>query len=110
MQNSRFYLQLIKVCVCLWLINFFMSHQISNRRKRLIDKAARWVVTTGGAAIIVWLAAIFVFIFIEVYPLFGKPETGEIHSFKVDEIITPLNPPLEKGGEGGFSSCCNWDG
>jgi len=79
-----------------------MSHQISNRRKRLIDKAARWVVTTGGAAIIVWLAAIFVFIFIEVYPLFGKPETGEIHSFKVDEIITPLNPPLEKGGRGDF--------
>ncbi len=65
-----------------------MSHQISNRRKRLIDKVVRWVVTAGGAAIIVWLAAIFVFIAIEVYPLFSKPEIGKVHGFKVDEIIS----------------------
>lgn len=66
-----------------------MSHKISNRRKRLIDKAARWVATTGGAAIIVWLAAIFIFIAIEVYPLFGKPETGEVFSFKIDGGFRP---------------------
>jgi phosphate transport system permease protein len=71
---------------------------ISNRRKRLIDKAAKWVVTAGGAAIIAWLAAIFIFIAIEVYPLFGKPEIGKVHSFKAGEIITPPAPPLEKGG------------
>ena len=66
-----------------------MSHKISNRRKRLIDKAARWVVTIGGAAIIAWLAAIFIFISIEVYPLFGKPKTGEVFSFKIDGDFRP---------------------
>src|SRR3989338_3135820 len=66
-----------------------MSHQISNRRKRLIDKAARWVVTAGGAAIIAWLAAIFIFISIEVYPLFGKPKTGEVFNFKIDGGFRP---------------------
>jgi len=81
-----------------------MSNQISNRRKRIIDKAANWVVTAGGAAIIAWLAAIFVFIAIEVYPLFGKPKTGKVVSFKVDEILPSPHPPSPRPSPKGRGS------
>jgi phosphate transport system permease protein len=79
-----------------------MSHQISNRRKRLIDKAARWVVVAGGTAIIVWLAAIFIFIAIEVYPLFGKPEIGEVFSFKIDGDFRPLAIGMDEYHESSY--------
>ncbi|MDN3511284.1 MAG: ABC transporter permease subunit [Candidatus Jettenia sp.] len=39
------------------------------RKRRLIDKAARWLITLGGAATIFAVLALFVFLFIEVYPL-----------------------------------------
>ncbi len=79
-----------------------MFHKISNRRKRLIDKAARWVVTTGGAAIIVWLAAIFIFIAIEVYPLFGKPKIGEVFSFKIDGGFRPAAIGMDEYHESSY--------
>ncbi|MBI3600054.1 MAG: hypothetical protein HY097_05370, partial [Nitrospinae bacterium] len=75
---------------------------ISNRRKRLIDKAARWVVTAGGAAIIAWLAAIFIFIAIEVYPLFGKPKIGEVISFKIDGDFRPAAIGMDEYHESSY--------
>ncbi|NUN23216.1 MAG: ABC transporter permease subunit [Candidatus Jettenia caeni] len=39
------------------------------RKRRLTDKAARWVITFGGAATIFAVLALFVFLFVEVYPL-----------------------------------------
>jgi len=41
----------------------------SLRQRRLTDKAAHWVITLGGAATIFVILALFVFIFLEVYPL-----------------------------------------
>ncbi|MDE2058170.1 MAG: ABC transporter permease subunit [candidate division NC10 bacterium] len=42
-------------------------------RRLLLDRLARWVVTLGGAAIIVSILAILFVIVAEVYPLFRKP-------------------------------------
>ncbi|TAL41359.1 MAG: ABC transporter permease subunit [Methylovulum sp.] len=42
-------------------------------RRLLLDRLARWVVTLGGAAIIVCILAILFVIAAEVYPLFRKP-------------------------------------
>ncbi|HWR20661.1 MAG TPA: ABC transporter permease subunit [Verrucomicrobiae bacterium] len=42
-------------------------------RRLLLDRLARWVVTLGGAAIIVSILAILFVIAAEVYPLFRKP-------------------------------------
>src|SRR5574337_1054121 len=42
-------------------------------RRLLLDRLARWVVTLGGAAIIVSILAILVVIAAGVYPLFRKP-------------------------------------
>ncbi len=39
------------------------------RRRLLVDRAARWVVTAGGLAIIVSILGILVFILVEVWPL-----------------------------------------
>ena len=64
------------------------------RRRRFTDKAAHWVITLGGAATIFVILALFVFIFIEVYPLFKGakvtkhgtfPLRGEAVSIGVDE-------------------------
>ncbi len=64
-------------------------------KKRInTDKAAHWVITLGGAATIFVILALFVFIFIEVYPLFkgakvtkhgSFPLRGEAVSIGVDE-------------------------
>ncbi|PTL36329.1 ABC transporter permease [Candidatus Methylomirabilis limnetica] len=43
------------------------------RRRLLLDRLARWVVTLGGAAIIVSILAILFIIAYGVYPLFRKP-------------------------------------
>ncbi|MFO0795455.1 MAG: ABC transporter permease subunit [Candidatus Brocadiaceae bacterium] len=42
----------------------------SLKRRRLTDKAAHWIITLGGAATVFVILAIFLFIFLEVYPLF----------------------------------------
>lgn len=39
------------------------------RKRRLTDKAAHWVITLGGAATIFAVLALFLFLFVEVYPL-----------------------------------------
>ena len=63
-------------------------------KRRNTDKAAHWVITLGGAATIFVILALFVFIFIEVYPLFKGakvtkhgtfPLRGEAVSIGVDE-------------------------
>jgi len=41
----------------------------SLKQRRLTDNAAHWVITLGGAATIFVILALFVFIFLEVYPL-----------------------------------------
>ena len=38
-------------------------------RRRAVDRAARWVITGGGIAVIVCIAAILVFISLEAWPL-----------------------------------------
>lgn len=41
----------------------------SQKRRKLTDKAAHWVITLGGAATVFVILALFFFIFLEVYPL-----------------------------------------
>ena len=39
------------------------------KKRRVVDKAAHWCITFGGAAVVVVILALFVFIFLEVFPL-----------------------------------------
>ena len=39
------------------------------KRRKVIDKAAHWSITFGGAAVILVILALFIFIFLEVFPL-----------------------------------------
>ncbi len=39
------------------------------KKKKVIDKAAHWGITLGGAAVIIVILALFIFIFLEVFPL-----------------------------------------
>jgi phosphate transport system permease protein len=53
------------------------------RRRLLADRAARWVVTAGGLAIIVSILGILVFILAEVWPLTRPAEVARAGSFAV---------------------------
>ncbi|GAX59980.1 phosphate ABC transporter permease [Candidatus Scalindua japonica] len=39
------------------------------KKKRLIDRTAHWGITLGGAVVIIVILALFIFIFLEVFPL-----------------------------------------
>lgn len=41
----------------------------SKKRRKLVDNAAHWVITLGGATTVIVILALFFFIFLEVYPL-----------------------------------------
>src|SRR5574337_1505822 len=59
-------------------------------RRLLLDRLARWVVTLGGAAIIVSILAILFVIAAEVYPLFRKPVAVPLGTLTTSLNSAPL--------------------
>src|SRR5574337_750124 len=59
-------------------------------RRLLLDRLARWVVTLGGAAIIVSILAILFVIAAEVYPLFRKPVAVPLGAITTKLTSAPL--------------------
>ena len=59
-------------------------------RRDLLDRAARYAVSTGGIAVIIAILAIFFFIFREVTPLFTTPTARLLTRFTV-----PSDPPAQ---------------
>jgi phosphate transport system permease protein len=57
-------------------------------RRDLLDRAAKYVVSTGGIAVIIAILAIFFFIFREVTPLFATPAARLLTRFTL-----PADPP-----------------
>ncbi|TLD40410.1 MAG: Phosphate transport system permease protein PstC [Candidatus Jettenia ecosi] len=60
------------------------------KKRRLIDKAARWLITLGGAATIFAVLALFVFLFIEVYPLLRGAKVLKEKTFSLNGKIISL--------------------
>lgn len=59
-------------------------------RRLLLDRLARWVVTLGGAAIIVSILAILLVIAAEVYPSFTKPTAEPMNAISIALDSAPL--------------------
>ncbi|MDD5559314.1 ABC transporter permease subunit [Candidatus Methylomirabilis sp.] len=68
---------------------FTVPHQKITRRL-LLDRLARWVVTLGGAAIIVSILAILFVIAAEVYPLFRRPTAVPLGAITTTLDSAPL--------------------
>ena len=75
------------------------SKEKAIRNRRLADKIATVVVTSGGIAIILSIIAILLFIGIEVVPLWEKVKTTVASNFDLNEnksiFILPAVPPSE---------------
>lgn len=56
--------------------------KIMNKR-RLVDKTAHWSITFGGAAVILVILALFVFIFLEVFPLLKGASVQEERTYSL---------------------------
>src|SRR3972149_8605468 len=59
----------------------------SLRQRRLTDKAAHWVITLGGAATIFVILALFVFIFLEVYPLLKGAKVLKENTYSLHDNV-----------------------
>lgn len=59
-------------------------------RRLLLDRLARWIVTLGGAAIIVSILAILFVIAAGVYPLFRKPTAVPLEAITTTLDSAPL--------------------
>ncbi len=57
----------------------------SIKRRRFTDKAAHWVIKLGGAAVIVVILALFIFIFMEVFPLLKDAQMIDKKTFPLSE-------------------------
>ena len=62
------------------------------RRRLVLDRAARWVVSAGGLAIIVAILGILVFILVEVKPLLSRPEVKlarrlDVPGFRLGAVV-----------------------
>ena len=55
------------------------------KKKRVIDRAAHWSITFGGAAVIFVILALFVFIFLEVFPLLKGTKVLKKSTYSLDE-------------------------
>lgn len=53
----------------------------SLKKRKFTDRAAHWVITFGGAATVFVVLALFLFIFLEVYPLLKGAEVSEENSY-----------------------------
>lgn len=62
----------------------------SIKRRRFTDKAAHWVIKLGGAAVIVVILALFIFIFLEVYPLLKDARVIDKKTFLLSESVIAL--------------------
>jgi phosphate transport system permease protein len=62
----------------------------SIKRRRFTDKAAHWVIKLGGAAVIVVILALFIFIFLEVYPLLKDARVIDKKTFLLSESVISL--------------------
>ena len=70
------------------------------RRRLILDRLARWIVSAGGLAIIVAILGILVFILLEVWPLLRSPQVTVAHRLQV-----PLEVPgVSEGGIGAVLS------
>ncbi|HSK78382.1 MAG TPA: ABC transporter permease subunit [Thermoanaerobaculia bacterium] len=76
------------------------GHRETPRRRLLVDRLARWIVSAGGLAIIFSILGILVFIVIEVWPMTASPRVipgrqtalpgGPVGALLVDEHRTHL--------------------
>lgn len=59
----------------------------SLKQRRLTDKAAHWVIKLGGAATIFVILALFVFIFLEVYPLLKGAKVLKENTYSLRDTV-----------------------
>lgn len=62
----------------------------SLKQRRLTDKAAHWVITLGGAATIFVILALFVFIFLEVYPLLKGAKVLKENTYSLHDTVVSI--------------------
>ena len=62
----------------------------SLKQRRLTDKAAHWVITLGGAATIFVILALFVFIFLEVYPLLKGAKVLKENTYSLHDTVVSV--------------------
>jgi phosphate transport system permease protein len=55
------------------------------KKKKIIDRAAHWGITFGGAAVIFVILALFVFIFLEVFPLLKGAKVLKESTYSLSE-------------------------
>jgi phosphate transport system permease protein len=62
----------------------------SLKKKRIIDRAAHWGISFGGAAVILVILVLFIFIFMEVFPLLQGPRVLEesICSLSGEKVVS----------------------
>ena len=66
--------------------------QETPRRRLIVDRVARWVVSAGGLAVVVAILGILVFIAAEIWPLLTRSQLTEVREL-------PVAPPA--GGPAG---------
>ena len=62
----------------------------SLERRKIVDRIASWVIKLGGTIVAIVIFAIFVFIFLEVYPLLKDAKVLEENSYSLNEIPVSL--------------------
>jgi phosphate transport system permease protein len=75
----------------------------SLRRRNLMDRLARWVVSAGGVAIIAGVLGIFVFIVLEVLPLLGGAAAETRPSIPLSPGLRPLAAGVDEHETMGFA-------
>jgi len=67
--------------------------QLRQKRRKMADRWAKWVVATGGFGIIASILAILIFILIEILPLFQPAEVTRLAQFEAGQLF----PDFELG-------------
>ncbi|MCP5006209.1 MAG: ABC transporter permease subunit [Planctomycetes bacterium] len=62
----------------------------SLNKRKIIDRAAHWGIKLGGAAVVIVILALFVFIFLEVYPLMKDANVLEENRYPINGIPVSL--------------------
>ncbi|MDR4506335.1 MAG: ABC transporter permease subunit [Candidatus Scalindua sp.] len=62
----------------------------SIQKRQIIDKAAHWAIKLGGAAVVIVIFALFLFIFMEVYPLLKDADVLEKKSYSLEGVPVSL--------------------
>jgi phosphate transport system permease protein len=72
------------------------ARSVARARRRVADVAARWVVSAGGLATIAGIAGIFVFICIEMSPLWRAPTAAAVSAFRLPTAGRLFAPATEE--------------